>query len=369
MLAKDGIVLAADSLETVDEYLKVFKPKLVELPLISSDLKCVVVGAGDGPFVDEIMEEISEALDLIEPSTSAAKQAIQRVVTKTCNRVWPLYTRQVDKPQATLLIGLRGNDGLCLLEAPVPMIKAVDRYTFIGAGRVLAIYKAKQLMPDGVPLHVGIPLLTHILDTVSKNADGCGGDTHLAVIHPDGTVEHKSQDYLKEATQGYRLVSWALDTFIYPFLPLVVSDDGKDYLGRIAGLGEPTPELKKKISHALSFLAERKKGILAGNPLPAQETTEKQRLTTQLLVVSVAIKMILNTLPILHRDGALSDELLKETDSRYEEAWGLAQPINTTLSSDRIDDAKREIARVFSVLMRLPPPPQTLTAQTPENQP
>jgi hypothetical protein len=44
VMCPDGIVMCADSQETVGEYLKVFKPKLIELPLVSPDVRVVVVG-------------------------------------------------------------------------------------------------------------------------------------------------------------------------------------------------------------------------------------------------------------------------------------------------------------------------------------
>ena len=116
VVASDGIVLAADSQETLDDYLKLFKPKVVELSLASSGLKCVVVGSGDGPFIDMLTERIAYLLDAIDPYLENAKDTIHQAIIEICQRIFPLYATH-EKPQAHLLIGVRADDGMALLDA------------------------------------------------------------------------------------------------------------------------------------------------------------------------------------------------------------------------------------------------------------
>lgn len=306
IVSSDGIILAADSQETVDDYLKVFRPKLTELTLISPELKCVIVGSGDGPFIDMLIERISESLEVINPYVSEAKQAIQTVVTQTCNEFWPLYSAQIEKPQAALLIGLRGNDGLCLVEASVPMIKTVDRYSFIGFGRVLALYKSKQLMPEILPVDVAAPLTAHILDAVKKNAERCGGETNMAVLTQDGHVEHKTQDYLGTAEKGYANIAWALDAFVLPLLPLAFTPEGKDTLSAIAAFGDPRAKVQNDFArHILKMANDRKAG------LDPQESPHDQGHNASLMMF-VAFSLLRNGVLKRLRDASIISEEERE---------------------------------------------------------
>lgn len=271
IVASDGLILAADSHESVDDYLKVFRPKLVDIPLVSSELKCVIAGSGDGPFIDMLVERISDALESSNPYTAEAKQLIQDSITHTCDEVWPHYATQLDKPQASLLIGVRGNDGLALYEAGVPMIKTVDRYSYIGSGRVLALYKSKQLMPEFLPLDLAVPLTAHILDLVKKNVERCGGATNMIALTSDGTVAHKTQDEIVTAEKGYENVAWALDTFVLPLLPLATTPTGKGVLAMIAALGGPAVKRQQDFRKSLvTLVSNMKAGITQAPPEQAK---------------------------------------------------------------------------------------------------
>jgi hypothetical protein len=267
IVGSDGLILAADSLETVDDYLKVFRPKLVALPLVSEELKCVIAGSGTGPFIDMLVERISEKLDHANPYIASAKQSIQEAITQICNEVWPHYVTENDKPQASLLIGIRGNDGFSLLEAAVPMINTVERFSYIGFGRVLALYKSKQLMPEKLPIDVAVPLVAHILDVVKQNVEKCGGETNIVTMTADGSVEHKTQEFIVDAEKGYSNVAWAIDTFVLPALPLALTAEGKGLLSVIAALGEPKEELKSVFRNSLiDLVANTKAGISTQTP-------------------------------------------------------------------------------------------------------
>jgi len=301
VIATDGIVLAADSQETLDDYLKLFKPKVIELPL-GADLKCVVVGSGDGPFIDMLTERISSLLSVIEPYMENVKDTVHRAILDVCNQIFPLYPTQESKPQAHLLIGIRASDGLSLFDAAVPMLKAAEGYTFIGFGRDLAAYKAKQLMLPQMPLSVAAPLTAHILDVVKKNLQHCGGETKMVVMTADGRVEEKLPSFLENAETGYERISWFLESILFPLLPESFGEDGRDLLTIIADLGKSGKDKRKDIAASLAKLLSTPKDS-------RKPASSSQEASNAAIVLIFALGMIKDfALPQLVRAGAISEE-------------------------------------------------------------
>jgi hypothetical protein len=143
-----------------------------------------------------------------------------------------------------------------LLDALVPIVNTADRYSFIGWGGDLATYKAKQLVLDGMPVSVAAPILAYILDVVKKNVEYCGGDTRLAVITADGCVDHKPQDFIASAAQGFENTAWGLEIFVFPLIAASIMPDGQSALAAIAELGKPDAEMEKRVVQEISRLVE-----------------------------------------------------------------------------------------------------------------
>ena len=367
VMCPDGIVLAADSQETVGESLKVYKPKLIELPLISSDLKVVVVGSGIGPFIDVLMERISEQLDLVNPYLASARQAIQAAINQVCDNIWPHYSTQADKPHARLIIGVRAVDGLVMLDAFVPMVKTADRYAFIGWGGDLATYKAKQLALAGMPTVVVAPLTAYILEVVKENVEFCGGDTHLAVISSSGTVEHKSQEYILNAAKGYKNVSWGLETFLFPLLATGVMPDGKNLLAAIAELGKPDVDIEKKIAEAIVTLVDtRKKALDQG--IQGLPENEKAVLALASNPLPISLGMVNNSEMQLYERGVIPVEVHEEFQRLYLKAVELVKQANEALNLGDLVTAKNLLLSMISLLSASTPPRQ-IVGQLPEGQP
>jgi hypothetical protein len=130
-----------------------------------------------------------------------------------------------------------------------------------------------------MPTDTAAPIIAYIVDIVKDNVQFCGRSTSLAVLHVDGIVEHKSQDYIAKTTQGYKSIGWLLDTWVFPFLPLVVKETGEDALSMIGALGEPKAVWAEKIPEILSILVARKKSILAGE-IPAIPENHKRKVAS-----------------------------------------------------------------------------------------
>ncbi|MGB8481006.1 MAG: hypothetical protein WCE63_19545 [Acidobacteriaceae bacterium] len=212
--------------------------KLVELQLAFDAIKAVVVCATDNAiFSDALIERIGDSLDLSNGTFSSAKKAIEDATARYCKEVWRTIDDSHPKPLAKMLIGLKTTDDLRLLHLCTPTVRTIDSWEFIGSGEELGIYKGKQYGLKGMPVETAAPIIAYIVDVVINSTPFCGGPTSLAVIHPDGRVEHKSQDYVTKTAQGYKSLEWLLDTWVFPFLPLMVKETGEDVLSLIGELG------------------------------------------------------------------------------------------------------------------------------------
>src|ERR1039458_3607072 len=200
-----------------------------------------------------------------------------------------------------------------------------------------------------MPTDTAAPIIAYIVDIVKNNVQFCGRSTSLAVLHGNGNVEHKSQDYIAKTTQGYKSIGWLLDTWVFPFLPLVVRETGEDALSMIGALGEPKTDWVEKIPEMLKFLVARKKSILAGE-IPAIPENYKRKVAIN--GFSFAARMIVNSAKQLHEENLLSEESNNTIRARYTKVNELSQLVSTAVNNSEIDEEtiKQSIDRLCLLL-------------------
>lgn len=337
--------------------------KLVELPLVLDGMSAVVVCATeDAVFSDALIEKISESLDRSDGTFTSAKDAIEDATIDYCAKVWGVLRDSQDRPKAEMLIGLRTADDLRLLHLSTPTVRVIESSEFTGYGRELGIYKAGQYGLKGIPTETAAPIIAYIVDIVKNNTAYCGRSTNLAILHVDGKVEHKSQAYIAKTTQGYKSLEWLLDSWVFPFLPLMVSETGEDVLSMIGGLGEPKTEWVKKIPGILQFLKTRKQSILAGE-IPAIPEDQKRKVAVA--GFPLAARMIVNSAKQLHAESLIRDELNNSIIARYTKIAELSQLISNTVHNKEIDkETLRESLDRIGLLLTMSPSTDQLELET-----
>ena len=349
MLCADGIVLCADAMESIGSVHRSVE-KLIELPIVSDDLKAVVVCATDnGIFCDALIEKISTSLNRSDGTFTSARRAIESATLKHCTEIWKTYDASQTKPTAEMLIGLKTVDDLRLLRLQTPNVSTTESWEFIGYGSELGIYKAGQYGLKNMPVDTATPIIAYIVDVVKTNVQYCGRTTSLAILHANGNVEHKSQDYISQTTQGYKSIGWLLDTWVFPFLPLIVKESGEDALSAIGALGEPKTVWAEKIPEILKFLVARKKSILAGE-IPAIPENHKRNVAIN--GFSFASRIIMNSAKQLHEENYLSKESLHTINARYAKIQELVAIVKAGVDSPEIDrETIRESLDRLSLLL------------------
>jgi hypothetical protein len=368
MLCSDGIVLCADSLETVGMGHR-FVEKLVKLPLISDALSAVVVCATDnGVFADALIEKISEAIDRSDGTFASARNELESATLRYCSEIWTALDSTQNKPSVEMLIGLKTVDDLRLLHMAAPVVRTIETWEFIGFGQDLGIYKAKQYGLKNIPTDTAASIIAYIVDIVKNNVQFCGGPTSLSILHSDGNIENKSQDYIAKTIQGYKSIEWLLDTWVLPFLPLIVAETGEDALSMIGKLGEPKTDWVEKIPGMLQFLKDRKKLILAGE-IPAIPENQNRKLAVH--GFSSAARTIQNSAKKLYVEGFLSEASNNTIQARYQKVSELAELAKAGMDSPEIDreTIRESLDRLSLLLTSFESTEQLLFEQSEDQQP
>ncbi|HEX4322860.1 MAG TPA: hypothetical protein VHZ52_18240, partial [Acidobacteriaceae bacterium] len=245
-------------------------------------------------------------------------------------------------------------------------VRAIDGLEFIGYGTELATYKAGQYELKNVPLETACPIIAYIVDIVKNNVPGCGRDTSLAVMHADGNIEHKTQDYINNSTQGYKRIEWLIDTWVFPFLPVMVGEAGEDALSMIGKLGKPNTDWAEKIPTYLKFLKDRKDLVLAGE-LPAIPEVQKRK--TAFHGISYAARSLQNTTKNLHAQNLIGESTKAALEAKCDRILRLSKVIDQAITEDHVKQAFiREMIEKLCTLLTAEPPDEELIFETLEDE-
>ena len=190
---QDGIVVCADTQETVGSAKRnVPKLEFYKGPVCSSqdsnklvnhDLALVICGAGDGPFVDKIA---SRAWDAVREVSDAweASDAVESMIKETYKEFGEIYQTGAC-PQAELIYGITIGGHRRLFHAVGPVVNERS-YASSGIGYYLADFLTARMRGDAwLTVRQSIILAAYILFQAKEHVEGCGGESHIAVLRDE----------------------------------------------------------------------------------------------------------------------------------------------------------------------------------------
>lgn len=189
-----GIVLCADTQETVNNLSKRNVPKLIFQPsdeygqtkaLATDDLAVAFCGAADnGPFVDKVVENAWEDAQM-GTSLDEVCLLIECSIKKTYKEYGQIFQTGYC-PTADLIYGVKMFGSSKLFSASGPVVLERKTYYSGGAGYYMADFLAGRMYHDGMNLRQCVILAAYILFQARENVDGCGGDSQIAILRDDG---------------------------------------------------------------------------------------------------------------------------------------------------------------------------------------
>ena len=196
----DGVVICGDTQETVQNLSKknVTKVRLEQRYGDVSDLAVAFCGAGEGPFIDLLTRkawESARGADYLEE----ASQKIEDSIKYTYQEYGQIY-QPGHCPSVELIYGVKMHGDSALFSALEPVVNGVDNFKSGGIGYYMADFLSARMNNGYMSLHQYAILSAYILFQAKEHVDGCGGDSHVAVLRNDGHSGLIDQQRIKSWT-------------------------------------------------------------------------------------------------------------------------------------------------------------------------
>ena len=184
-----GVILCADTQETIGEYSKTWTPKLDVRPQpwyakdSPDELMAAFAGAGDGPFADKIIERAWEEVQTATSFDEACSQIESSI--KETHREYGQIFQNGYLPDVELIYGVKMHGHSKLFKSIGPLVKEVD-YAAAGVGMHLANFLTSRMHQRYLPGRQAFILAAYVLYQCIEHVDGCGGDRHIATLNEAG---------------------------------------------------------------------------------------------------------------------------------------------------------------------------------------
>jgi hypothetical protein len=179
----DGLILCADTQETIYTYAKVNTEKMrqLETPLYN----VVFTGAGDSGLLEMSAQLMEQALLRENPNVD---REIERVLRDTWleifNRHLAPYSRfpSDERPNPDLLIGVQYPTAAEFYRAYGTAFWHVREPQCVGTGVVLGKSLIAQLFDNSMTIRQGWLVALYVLHQAKTWVDGCGGNTDILLL-------------------------------------------------------------------------------------------------------------------------------------------------------------------------------------------
>lgn len=189
--ASEGVVICADTQETQASMKRHTKKVRVEPEYAAIkrivgglDVAAAFCGAGDGPFIDMLIEKAwkqASGADRLDDACGAIEETIKAVYKEYGQIFQPGCM-----PVAEILYGVKADGVSRLFIASGPLIVEKGEYETSGIGSELANYLISRMYGSTLNLYQCVILAAYILLQTKNHVEGCGGQSHIAVLRNQG---------------------------------------------------------------------------------------------------------------------------------------------------------------------------------------
>jgi hypothetical protein len=187
---QEGIVICADSQETVPGLLKRNVPKLHFEPQgitpKSAELAAIFAGATEnGPFLDRLVTDCWNEVRKSNNLEEACKFA-DGAIKHHYKEYGEIY-QQGYCPSAEMVFGIKMHGESRLLRSLDAVVNEVQGYTASGVGQYLADFLIPRSFHPYLNIYQVIAIAAYLLFQAKEHVDGCGGPSHIAFLRNKGT--------------------------------------------------------------------------------------------------------------------------------------------------------------------------------------
>jgi len=167
--------------------------------MVNADLALAICGAGEGPFIDKIASQAWDAVRYVSDIWEASER-VESMVKETYRDFGQVYQAGAC-PQVELIYGITKGGDSRLFQATGPVVNETT-YSSNGVGYYLADFLATRMRGDAwLTIRQTVILAAYILLQAKEHVDGCGGDSHIAVLRESessGMVDSRLIQHLTE---------------------------------------------------------------------------------------------------------------------------------------------------------------------------
>jgi 20S proteasome alpha/beta subunit len=182
----DGIVICSDTQETSGPS-KRDVPKLrYEGRRLATDTPLAVAfcGSGYGPLIDKLIDESWNNIEQLCAMDEVCAE-IERTIKKLYQEYGKIYQRG-QCPTAELIYGVKTAEGHKLFSANGPIVNERPEYYSSGQGYYMADFLASRMFSKYLSLQQSVILAAYVLFQTKEHVEGCGGESHIAILRDDG---------------------------------------------------------------------------------------------------------------------------------------------------------------------------------------
>lgn len=181
----DGLVLCADTQETIIGYAKVNTQKMSQLE--TPFFTVVFTGAGDSGLIDMTVQLMEQALTLNKQLSGAweIEETLRESLVSTFNRhvaPWSQFAEAERPITPDLLIGLQFPAATLLYRAGGTTLRRVYESQCVGTGVVLAKSIMAKMFQPGFSIAQGWLIALYTLYQAKTWVDGCGGNSDIVLL-------------------------------------------------------------------------------------------------------------------------------------------------------------------------------------------
>jgi hypothetical protein len=212
----EGIVICADTQETIGPS-KRSVPKLrfepAGSPRQGNDLAVAFCGSGDsGPFIDKLIQNAWEDGQL-GTNVDEVCEEIEKSIKLTYKDFGKIYQPGYC-PTADLIYGVKMKSTCRLFIANGPIVNEKPEYDSFGVGQYMADFLASRMYAHHLNLRQCAILAAYVLFQAKEHVDGCGGESHIAVLRESGTSGIVVQENVETVTECLKMADHSLGNLL-----------------------------------------------------------------------------------------------------------------------------------------------------------
>lgn len=260
----DGIVICADTQETIGNLSKRNVPKLRFEPTRhgfyggpshqGDEIAAAFCGAAqNGPFIDKLVDnawQSAQACTSLDEACEKIESSIKKTYKEFASIYQPGYC-----PEAELIYGVKMSAHTKLFSALGPIVTEQREYATGGAGYYIADFLASRMYAHALTLQQCVILAAYTLFQAKEHVEGCGGDSHIAVLRDSGVSGRVATDRVSAITEALS----SLD------------DEISGLLLHAANLEEDDERFQKKMAGTMKVVTSLR-GVSKGQLKSARET-------------------------------------------------------------------------------------------------